>query len=113
MFQVHGFDRLGHAFRLQPVQGFGAAVLDIAEAAGACAHVAQHQEGGRAGAPAFAHVWAHGFFADGMQCLGAHQGLQVFDHLARWGAHFDPLRAAEWCGGVVFRVYDPVTGWGW
>jgi len=57
-------------------------MLDIAKAAGARAHIAEHQEGGRAGAPAFAHVRAHGFFADGMQFLRTHQGLQAFVGLA-------------------------------
>ncbi len=113
MFQVHGFDRLGHAFRLQPVQCCGAAMLDIAKAAGARAHVAQHQESGRARTPALAHIRAHGFLADGMQGLGAHQRLQLLIGLAGGGADFDPVRAAEWSGEDVFGVNDPVTGGGY
>ena len=73
----------------------GLAVFDIAERTGTRADVAQHQEGRRAAAPAFAQVRAHGFFANGMQFLFAHQPVQPFIRLARGGAHLDPIRAAQ------------------
>ena len=86
-------------------------MFDVTEAAGARAHVAQHQEGGRAGAPTFAHIRAHGLLADGVQRLGAHQGLQMRVRLAGGGAHFDPFRAAEREAVDAFGI-DPVTGGG-
>ena len=111
VLQIHRLDRLGHALRLQPIQRRGPAALDIAEAAGARAHIAEHQKGGRARAPAFAHIGAHRFFADGVQRLGAHQALQPLIRLARWRSHLDPIWAAQGRGVGLFRV-NPVAGGG-
>ena len=79
MFQVHGFHGLRHALGFAPIHQRGLAVFDVAEGAGARADVAEHQEGRGAAAPAFAQVRAHGFFADGVQFLLAHQSVQPFD----------------------------------
>ena len=113
MFQLHGFDCLGHTFRFQPVQRLGAAMFDITEAAGACAYVSQHQEGGCTRTPALAHIRAHGFLADGVQGFGTHQSLQVVVCFAGRGAHLDPIRAAQRCGRNTFREDDPITGGGY
>ena len=48
-------------------------MFDIAERAGACAHIAQHQKCRGAASPAFAQIRAHGFFANGVQLFRAHQ----------------------------------------
>ncbi len=111
MLQIHRLDRLGYPFGLQPVQQPGAAVLDVAEAAGAGAHIPQHEEGGGAGAPAFAHVGAHGLLADGVQSLRAHERLQVLVGFAGGCAHLDPVGAAEG-GGVGLGRVEPVAGGG-
>ena len=58
VLEVHGFDRLGDAIRLQPVQGGGCATFDVAKAASAGANIAHHQEGGCSRAPALAHIGA-------------------------------------------------------
>ena len=112
MFQLHGFDRLGHAFRLQPIERIGAAMFNVTETAGARAHISQHKEGGGAGAPALAHIRAHGFFADGVQRFGAHQRLQVFIGFAGRSAYLDPIRPSQRGGRDTIRVDDPVTGGG-
>ena len=104
MLQVHRLDGLCHALGFTPIHQLRLAVFDVAEHATARAHVAQHQEGGRAGAPALAQVRAHGFFADRVQFFRAHQRVQLFIRLARWRAHLDPLRAAQRAGIHFFRV---------
>jgi len=78
-------------------------MLDIAEDAGARANIAQHQESGSARAPALAHIGAHGFFANSMQRLGAHQGMQVFIGFTGWRAHFDPFGGGAKGGIDLFR----------
>ena len=82
MLQLHGFDGLRHALGFIPIQQGGFAVFDVAEGAGAGADIAQHQEGGRAAAPAFAEVRAHRFFAHSVQFFRAHQHLQAFKGFA-------------------------------
>ncbi len=67
VFQFHRLDGLRHALGLAPIQERRLAVLDVAEHAGARAHVPQHQERRRPGAPAFAHVRAHGLLAHRVQ----------------------------------------------
>ena len=58
VLEVHGFDRLGDAIRLQPVQGGGCATFDVAKAASAGANIAHHQEGGCSRTPTLAHIGA-------------------------------------------------------
>ncbi len=109
VLQVHGLDRLGNAFWLQPVQRAGLAALDIAETARACAHIAHHQEGGCAGPPALTHVGAHCLFADGVQFFAAHQLLQPLVGLPGGRTHFDPFRAAA-RGGINIIGFYSVSG---
>ncbi len=109
MFELHGFDSLGDTFRLQPVQRLGAAVLDVAETAGAGADIAQHEEGCGSAAPALAHIRASGFLAYGVQGLLAHELLQALIGLAGWSAHADPIGAAQ-RGGVNFFGVDAIPG---
>ena len=104
VLQVHRLDRLRHALRFQPVHRAGLAVLDVAEDARARAHVAQHQEGGGAAAPAFAHVRAHGLLAHRVQRLGAHQRVELFVGLARRRADADPFGAAQGFVGAHGRL---------
>jgi hypothetical protein len=56
-----------------------------------------------------------------MQLLCSHQGVQLLNRLTGRGAHFYPLRAAEWCCEACFWV-NPIAGggnrhgiglWGW
>ena len=75
VLQLHGFHGLRHAFGFAPIHQSGLAVFDVAEGAGACAYVTEHQEGGGAASPALAEVRAHCFFADSMQLFRAHQHL--------------------------------------
>ena len=109
VLQVHRADGLGDAFRLQPVQGGGHAVFYVAEAAGAGADVAEHQEGGRARSPALAQVGAHGLLADGVQGFAAHQGADLLVSLAGRGADANPGGTPEG-GGVHFCGVNAVSG---
>ncbi len=95
VLQLHGFDGLRHALGFAPIHERGLAVFDVAESARARAHVAEHQKGRGAAPPAFAEVWAHGFLADRVQFLFAHQSVEPFVGLARGRAHLDPLGAAQ------------------
>ena len=105
MAQFHGLHGLGDAFRLEQIQRPRAPVLDVAEAAGAGADIAHHEEGGGARAPALAHVGAHRLFADGVQCLGAHQPAQPLDPFPAGRAHLDPFRPAQEARrGFLFQV---------
>ncbi|MBV6466871.1 MAG: hypothetical protein PGMFKBFP_02198 [Anaerolineales bacterium] len=107
VLQIHGLDGLRHAFGLAPIEQAGASVFDVAESAGARAHVAEHQKRGGAAAPTFAHVGTHGFFANRVQFFRAHQRLQAFVVFARRGAYLDPFRAAQ---RTRFRLDgDPVS----
>lgn len=51
------------------VEGCGSSGFDVAEPAGAGACVAEDHDCGDAACPAFAHVWAAGFLADGVESV--------------------------------------------
>jgi hypothetical protein len=112
VLEVHGLDGLGYAVGFVPVERAGAAVLDIAEAAGAGADIAQHEEGSGAPAPAVADVRAHGLFADRVQGLGPHEVTQLFIGLAAGGAHLEPVGAAlrPRCFDLV-QLDQPIACW--
>ena len=67
VFQFHEGDGFTDAAGLVEVEDGGASGGDVAEAAGAGADVAEDHDGGGAAGPAFAHVGAHGGFADGVE----------------------------------------------
>src|SRR5690606_21441233 len=94
VLQVHRLDGLGDAVRLVPVYRRRATGLNVAEAAGAGAGVAQHEERRGPLAPALAEVGAHGLLADGMQFLTAHQAAQPLVRFTTGRADANPLRAA-------------------
>jgi hypothetical protein len=93
--QVHGFHGLRHALRFAPIHQCGFAVFDVTEGAGTCAYIAEHQECRRTAAPAFAQIRAHGFFANGVQFLRAHEFVYAFIRLTRRRTHLDPFRTAQ------------------
>jgi len=92
MLQAERSDSLSHAAGLVKVDGLGAAFGHGAEAASACAEIAQHHEGGSLVMPAFADVGALGALADGVQAEGTGQSLEVVVVFADRGAGLEPLR---------------------
>jgi len=110
VLELHIADCFCGAEGFLPVDGWGAAVLDITEAAGAGADIAKDQESGGAAAPAFTHVRAHSFFADGVQGLITHEVLDGCEVVTLRGCDPDPFRSA-FGGGVYVFGADPVSGW--
>src|SRR5690606_11753844 len=72
VLQLELADGFGHSPRLIPVQFCGHAVRDRAVLARPRTHIAQDQEGRRAGFPALADIWTAGLLAYRMQPLPAH-----------------------------------------
>ena len=69
MAQTHSRDGFGHADRFGEVEFRGLASLHGTEGAGAGADVAEDHKCGGASGPAFAHVWALGGLADGVELV--------------------------------------------
>jgi len=85
------------------VQRVGAAVAHITERAAARALVAHDHEGGGAAAETFANVGARGFFADGVQLVGAQDVLDLVEARGgRAGFDADPLGLLEYLAGFDF-----------
>src|SRR5512141_953974 len=82
-------------------------MFDITEGAGARTNVTEHQKRCSTAAPAFAQIRAHGFFADRVPLLLAHQSLQPLIGLAGGGADLDPIRTAQWTD--ISFGNDPVS----
>ena len=94
VLQAQSGDRLGDAARLVIVEPGRAARLDVAEAAGAGAGVAQDHDRGGALVPALPDVRAVGLLADGVEVQAAEQPLEVVVVLARRQLRLDPVGVA-------------------
>ena len=91
------------------VDGCGFAGFDIAEATGAGAGVAEDHDGGDTFGPAFAHVWAGGFLANGVEIVGVDGGFGGLEVFTAWEFGFEPawfLFDGEVVEGVVLVVED-------
>ena len=90
VLEAHGGNGVADSDGFIEIEEGGAAGGDVAEAAGAGADVAEDHESGGAGGPAFAHVGALGFLADGVELVGVNEveELGVFD--AAGHLHFQP-----------------------
>src|SRR5690606_39229744 len=77
VLEAHEGEAFGDAPGLVAVEHGRAAGLDVAEAAGAGAGVAQDHDGGDAAGPALAHVRAAGLLADRVQLVLGHDVAQA------------------------------------
>ena len=77
--------------RLVRIERAGQPGLDVAEGAGARAGVAHDHEGGVLLLPALADIGAAGLLADGMQAVGAHDGVGVGVALRHRRLDADPV----------------------
>ena len=107
VLQLHERQALRHAARFVGVEDRRTPGLHVAEAARARARVTEDHDGGSAAAPAFAHVRAACFLADGVQPMLVDDALQAL--VARTARHTraQPVRLAT-DGAVLRRSLDVV-----
>src|SRR3954449_5459900 len=94
MLQPKPREGLGDPPRLVLVEPGGAAGLDVAEAAGAGAGIAEDHDRRGALVPAVPDVRAVGLLADGVEVQAAEQALQIVVVVARRHSGLDPVGMA-------------------
>jgi hypothetical protein len=80
-------------------------MFNITKPTGARTYIAQNQKSGGSAAPAFTDIRTAGFLTDRMQCLTAHQALQILIILAIGRSHPDPVWTPNGCGINHLWIY--------
>jgi hypothetical protein len=94
MFQPHFCSGNRDVLGLERIDSAWHACFDVAKGAGARANIAQYHHRCMLFRPAFANIWARGFFANGIKLQVTHQLSSFVETRARGRLYPDPVGLA-------------------